>query len=184
MSKYAIVIASALSALTMVSDMCVANAATIDFDCDVPPNHFSSVSQETTGPLGISGLIELKEMRSGENLPLAGARLVSADGTLSTGFRLMAASPRAKQLDIKLNTKRGEVINEVVLGQVDAKASVPFNFSLSEAGKVVLTIGGSTFGADFIPIVNGKEMAFCSTAQFKFTKLLFSGAAPASSFVR
>ncbi|WP_344694271.1 hypothetical protein [Sphingomonas cynarae] len=173
MTRYAITVTRTLSALMMVFHMYPASASTIDFDCDVPKNHYSSVTQDINGPISVSGIIELVEMRSGDNLPLAGVRFVSADGLISTGFRLMASSEHAKQFDIKLNTKSGESFKEILLGQVDVKESVPFTFSLSQAGKVAINIGGITFGADFIPIVDGKEMAYCSTAQFKFTKLLF-----------
>lgn len=173
MTSYAITVTRALSVLMMVIPIYPASASTIDFDCDVPKNHYSSITQDINGPISVSGIIELVEMRSGDNLPLAGVRFVSANGLISTGFRLMASSERAKQLDVKINTKSGEAFKEVVLGQVDVKDVVPFTFSLSQAGRIALNIGGRTFGADFIPIVDGKEMAYCSTAQFKFTKLLF-----------
>jgi hypothetical protein len=149
-------------------------AAPLSFDCDVPPDRFSSVSENLTGSPAISGTVEVVQMRSGNNLPVAGARLVSADGINSVGLQLVAASAHAKQFDIVLNTKRGDNFQRNTVGQVDAGAAIPFSLSLSGTGKVALLIGTSSFITDFIPIPIGKAMAFCSTAQFKFTGLEFS----------
>ncbi|WP_174274169.1 hypothetical protein [Sphingomonas bacterium] len=149
------------------------SATPTDFDCDVPADHFSSVSQAVVSPISIKGVIDLVQLRSGNNLPVAGVRLVSTDGANSAGFRLVASSAGAKKLDVRLNTKRGDVMKEDVAGQVDAKATVPFALSLSSSGQVTLTVSGSSFVADFVPIGSGKAMAFCSTAQFKFTNLIF-----------
>lgn len=149
-------------------------AAPLSFDCDVPPDHFSSVSEELTGAPAISGTVKVVQMRSGNNLPVAGARLVSADGINSVGLQLVAASIHAKQFDIVLNTKRGDNIQRSTVGQVATDVAVPFSLSLSADGKVTLLVGTSSFNADFMPIPHGKAMAFCSTAQFKFTGLAFS----------
>jgi hypothetical protein len=153
-----------------------ANAAPLSFDCDVPPDHYSSVSQEASGQMTIGGTVELVQMRSGNNLPVAGARLVSADGKSSTGFQLVADSVHAKQFNIILNTKRGDDLQSNTVGQVGIGGSIPFSLTVSDLGKVTLLISGTAFNADFIPILSGNEMAFCSTGQFKFSNLLFSAA--------
>ena len=49
-----------------------AHATPLVFDCDVPPNLFSSVSQVLEAAPAVSGEIELKEMRAGTYLPVAG----------------------------------------------------------------------------------------------------------------
>lgn len=143
------------------------------FDCDVPADNYSSVSQDVSGPMKIEGSIQLVRTRSGANLPVAGARLVSSDGNNSVGFQLVVPSSRATRFDVILNTKRGDDMKRATVTQLATEASVPFSLSISDAGKVAFAIGGKDFNADFIPFSAGKAMAFCSTAQFKFTGLLF-----------
>ena len=149
-------------------------AAPLSFDCDVPADRYSSVSEDLTESPAITGTVEAVQMRSGANLPVAGARLVSADGSNSVGLQLVANSTHAKLFDIVLNTERGNNLQRRTVGQVDAKVAIPFSLTLSATGKVTLLIGTSIFNADFVPIPAGKAMAFCSTAQFKFTGLAFS----------
>lgn len=151
-----------------------AYAAATAFDCDVPPDHFSSVSQDVAGLMAIRGTVQVVQMRSGNNLPVAGARLVSADGNNSIGFQLIAASARAKKFDIVLNIKRSDDFKRSTVGQISADASIPFSLSVDKTGRAMLSISGNEFSVNFIPMSDGKEMAFCSTAQFKFSGLLFS----------
>lgn len=151
-----------------------AYAAAIEFDCDVPRDRFSSVSQDIVGPLAIKGSVQAVQMRSGKNLPVAGARLVSADGNNSVGFQLVAASVKAKKFDIVMNIKQGDDLRRGTVAQIATDASVSFNLSVDDTGKATLAIGESTLEASFIPLSGGKAMAFCSTAQFKFAGLIFS----------
>jgi hypothetical protein len=163
----------------------IANAAPLSFDCDVPPDHYSSVSEDVSGQMIIGGTVELVQMRSGNNLPVAGARLVSTDGKSGAGFQLVANSANAKHFNIVLNTKRGDDLKSNTVGQIGTREAISFNLSVSDLGKVTLLIGGTTFNADFIPMPSGKEMAFCSTAQFKFSNLMFAVAGePTSSTPR
>ncbi len=151
-----------------------AYATATAFDCDVPPDHFSSVSQDVAGPLAIKGSVQVVQMRSGNNLPVAGARLVSSDGNNSVGFQLVAASASAKQFDVVLNVKRGSNLKRSTVAQMATDASVPFKLSLDDTGKATLAIGGNNFSANFMPLSSGKQMVFCSTGQFQFTGLFFS----------
>ena len=114
-------------------------------------------------------------MRSGDNLPVAGVRLASADGQSSAGFQLVAASKRAKQFDVVLNTRRDGDAKRQTLGQISTQGAIPFRLSLADNGKVTLVIGSMSYDADFAPLSNANGMAFCSTAQFRFTELVFSG---------
>lgn len=151
-------------------------AAATSFDCDVPPDHFSFVSQDVTGPLMIRGSIEPVQMRSGKNLPVAGARLISSDGNDEVAFQLLAASSHAKQFDVVLIIRHGDDLQQNTVGQVAAGTDAPISFSLmlDSSGRATLAVGGANFSASFVPLTSGKEMAFCSTAEFKFTGLLFS----------
>ena len=121
----------------------------------------------------IRGSVQPIQMRSGNNLPVAGGRLVSSDGKNSVGFQLIAASSDAKQFDVVLNMRRGDDLSRATIAKVLIDTNVPFSLSLRETGKVTLSIAGKDFNADFIPISNGKGMVFCSTAQFKFVGVLF-----------
>ena len=150
-------------------------AAPLAFDCDVPPNHYSSVSQDVAGPIVIGGTVQVVEMRSGNNLPVAGARLVSADGNDSVGFQIIAASARAKQFEVVLSTKLGSDVKQSTVAQIPADASIRFSLSLNKAGHAVLAINESKFGTSFMPLPTGKAMTFCSTGQFKFSELILSG---------
>ena len=151
----------------------LASAAPLSFDCDVPPNHYSSVSQDVNGQMAISGTVKAIEMRSGKNLPVAGAGFVSADGVNGTGFQLVAASARANKFDILFNTNCGGDSKRKTVGQIGAREAITFSLSVSELGKVTLIIEGTSFNADFVPMSSGNEMVFCSTGQFKFSNLTF-----------
>jgi hypothetical protein len=122
----------------------------------------------------ISGMVKAEELRSGDNLPVAGARLVSPDGTHIVGFQLVAASAKSKQFDIILNTKRNDLIQQENFGQVAVIESIRFNLSVSNTGKVTLLIGVKSFNAEYVPILESNAMVFCSTAQFKFSEVVFS----------
>lgn len=150
----------------------------MDFDCDVPPDRHSSVTGNLTAPLAIAGTVEAKQLRAGNNLPVAGARLVSSDGKESAGFQLVAASAQAQKFDVVLNLNRNGKLQRTTLGQIPVRAPIPFRLTLSEAGTITLSISANTFDYDFIPLPAGKVMAFCSTGQFKFTNLIFSNDKP------
>ncbi|UAK24423.1 hypothetical protein [Sphingomonas nostoxanthinifaciens] len=153
-----------------------AGAAPLSFDCDVPSDHYSSVSEEASGTMAVSGTIEAVELRAGNNLPVAGARIASADGKTSFGLQLVAASSHAKQFDIVLNTRRGDEAKRNTLGQVGTDGPISFILSLSDTGKVSLLVGSRSFQADFTAFSSGKVAAFCSTGQFKFSNLTFAPA--------
>lgn len=149
-------------------------ASPLKFDCDVPPDKFSSISQEIEGVSSITGTIQVIELRSGKNLPVAGARLVSADGTSSVGLQLVADSVRAKTLDVVFNRKRGESIEREVVGQIDLGSPIRFGLAVSPVGQATLTVNGSAYDAGFVALPVGTAMAFCSTGQFKFSDLRIS----------
>jgi hypothetical protein len=159
-------------------------ATPIDFDCDTPADHFSSVSQAANGSATVKGTILPVVLRAGNNLPLAGVRIGSPDEANSVGFRIIAPSSRAKKLDVKLITKQGEDIKEALVGQIDPKAAVEFSVSLSGSGEAMLVIAGGSFKVNFVPILVSKAMAFCSTGQFKFVNLLLPNAEGAQSSLR
>lgn len=146
----------------------------IRFDCDVPADHYSSVSQDLVGVPMIKGSVRAIELRSGNNLPVAGARIVSADGKRAVGFQLIAASPRAEQFDVVLYTKAGESSNRRTVTVVAAKSDSQFSLGIADTGKATLVIGGTGFDAEFEPMPGASGMVFCSTGQFKFSDLAFS----------
>jgi hypothetical protein len=114
------------------------------------------------------------ELRSGKNLPVAGARIVSSDGSQSVGFQLVAASPRAKRLDVVINAKSSRNSSRRTVAQVAAHSDIQFDLSLADSGKVVLVVNDKSFDIEFEPLSDASGMVFCSTAQFKFFNLEFS----------
>jgi hypothetical protein len=149
------------------------HAAGIAFDCDVPADRFSSVSQPVSGPMKIEGSVAVVQPRAGANLPVAGATLASADGKDSVGFQLVMASPRAKDFDVVLNLKRNGRLERGSVTRADTGAPLPFSLVLGHEGNVTLTIAGKSFSTEFMTLPEGKAMAFCSTGQFRFSDLIF-----------
>ena len=176
MGQEMMMIGKAIFALAAASTLTAvpACAAQLEFDCDVPANHFSSVSQDVTDGGGVSGTIRVDEMRKGDNLPVVGAGIFGPEQNAIAGFQLVAANDRAKVLDIIFNVSQDGTIKKGSVGKVDASSAIAFNISLSATGKAVLTVNGNQFQADASAISGGRAMAFCSTAQFKFTNLIFS----------
>ena len=169
-SKAILALVTAISALAAVP----AYAAQLEFDCDVPADHFSSVSQDVANGGGVSGTIRVDQMREGNNLPVAGAGIFGPEKRAIAGFQLVASDTRAKSFDIFFNVAHDGDAKKGKAGEVDASSAIAFNISLSVTGKAILTVNGSQFQADASAISGGRAMAFCSTAQFKFTNLIFS----------
>lgn len=168
LAMYGIFMSTALS--TSVSVF----AAPLQYDCDVPPDHYSSISQEFgKSAVEVRGVVQVYQMRSGNNLPVAGARIADKDGKNSLGFQLVAQSPRAEQFDIVLNVFKNGELHRYSAGQIPIKSAISFSLLLDGVGKANFTIGNKSVTADFVPLESSKGMVFCSTAQFKFTDLVF-----------
>ncbi|WP_156839916.1 hypothetical protein [Novosphingobium aquimarinum] len=152
----------------------VPSSSGMEFDCDVPADHYSSISQDLIGVPTIRGLVRAIELRPGNYLPLAGARIVSPDGKRSVTFQIIADSPRARQFDVILSTQNNETSNRKTVAQVAAESDIQFSLSLADAGKATLVLDDMSFDTDFEPLPSARGKAFCSTAQFKFFDLAFS----------
>lgn len=148
-------------------------AEPLNFDCDVPSDRYSSVSQETNASTIIAGSVQMVEMRSGTYLPLAGARWINTEGTTSVGFQIVAASHRSSQFEVVLNVQDKNETKRYLLTHVAVKEAIPFKL-YSDNGKIVVAVGSSRVATEIAPFPAGKAMAFCSTAQFKFTDLRFT----------
>jgi hypothetical protein len=155
-------------------------ASPLKFDCDVPADRFASVSQETAGPLAISGTVALILAREGKYLPVAGARLVSSDESRSVGFQLIAPSAHRSEFNIIFNVNTGDGPKRYTVGQVDLQSPAHFSLAISDAGKISLAIGDKSFDGGTLALSGGKIVAFCSTGQFKFSDLNFSNPAEPS----
>lgn len=166
-------LATVVITLCGMTNSATAFASPFGFDCDVPPDHYSSVSQDLTGSPTLGGTIEAVQLRSGKSPPVVGARLASADGANGIALQLVAETAGAKQFAIVLNVKRGKTVQRSTLGQVATSAAIRFSLSIAANGKATLLINGNKFDADFIPIRASKAMVFCSTGQFKISDLRF-----------
>lgn len=154
-------------------------ASALSFDCDVPADRHSSVSEEFDGPgQTVGGTVELIEGRRGKFVPVASVRLSSADDQTRAVLRLIAPDANGNSFDIVLTTRsEGGKSAESNLGRVTLDRPTPFRIELSSAGRLMATIGESSFGVDFQPIASGKAMILCSTGQFRFHALNFTLAA-------
>lgn len=149
-------------------------AVPLAFDCDVPADHFSSVTQDLEQPsASIQGVVQVREMRSGNNLPVAGARIADRTTKNMLGFQLVAASPKADSFDVVLNKQLEGKLQKFGVGQVLAKATISFQLTVDGSGKGSLIIDGKEADFEFPPLSGSKAMVFCSTGQFKFSELRF-----------
>jgi len=152
-------------------------ASPMKFDCDVPANRFSSVSEETTGTLAISGTVALIQAREGNYMPVAGARLISSDGSRRVGFQLVAPSAHRTEFNIIFNIDAGDGLKQYTMGQVDMRTPASFSLAISNAGKISLAIGDKSFDRGTLALRGGKIEVLCSTGQFKFSDLNFGNPA-------
>lgn len=158
-------------------------AVPLAFDCDVPADHFSSVTQDLEQPsVSLQGVVQVREMRSGNNLPVAGARIADRNTKNMLGFQLVAASPKADFFAVVLNKQVEGKLQKFGVGQVPAKAAISFQLTVDGSGKGSFIVDGKEADFEFPPLSGSKAMVFCSTGQFKFSELLFqdgtSGQAP------
>lgn len=83
-------------------------AAPLAFDCDVPADRYSSVTQELElASASVKGVVQVLEMRSGNNLPVAGVRIADRNAKSMLGFQLIAASQRSEVFDVVSNKQVG-----------------------------------------------------------------------------
>jgi hypothetical protein len=147
-------------------------AAPLRFDCDVPANHFSALTD--AGSLAVSATVTPKELRSGTYLPMAGARLASAGDRQGVSLQFIAASANSKQLDIVLITHQGKARSSRSFGQIGIAEPIAFSLVLSANGKLTLVVNGRSTIVDAPPISAGEASVYCSTGQFKFADIEFS----------
>jgi len=152
-------------------------ASPMKFDCDVPADRFSSVSEETAGALAISGTVALIQAREGNYMPVAGARLISSDGNRRVGFQLVAPSVHRTEFNIIFNIDAGDGLKQYTMGQVDMQTPARFSLAISDAGKISLAIGDKSFDGGSLALSGGKIEVLCSTGQFKFSDLNFGNPA-------
>lgn len=150
-----------------------AYAAGLAFDCDVPADRYSSVTGSDSSQ-GISGTITPVLGRSGNNVPLAGVKLVDAASTASVAIRMVATSKKANVFDVVLNISLGGENREAVVGKIEGMGPVPFRLTIDSQGSVTAAFGQIVVPP--LPIAAGAQttaMVFCSTGQFKFSELAF-----------
>jgi hypothetical protein len=170
----------ALATVSSISAAFPASATQLEFDCDVPADHFSSVSEDMAGGGSISGTIRADELRKGNNLPVVGAGIFGPENRAIASFQLVAKDYRTKRFDIVFNVYHEGGVTRNNVGDVDAESAISFSISLSNIGQAVLIVNGTQFKADAFPVPGGRGMAFCSTAQFKFTNLVFAASGDGS----
>jgi hypothetical protein len=147
-----------------------ASAAPIDFECDVPPNRFSSVDQPfNAAPVTLAGKVSLVLARKGNYRALAGARLSSADAANSIGFQIIGDGKPDGGFSIVMNSKRAGAAKRSEIGALpNAVPDLAFAISLAPDGKAEVRVGDHVGRAALDPIAAGKGRVFCSSGQFGF----------------
>lgn len=160
--------AAAIVALMMAA--APASSAPIDFECDVPPNRFSSVDQAFgEAPVALTGKVSLVLARKGNYRAVAGARLSSADGANSIGFQIIGDGTPDGGFSIVMNSKRAGASKRSEIGTLrGAVPDLAFSISLARDGKAEVRVGDRVGTAALDPVASGKGRVFCSSGQFGF----------------
>lgn len=149
----------------------------ITFDCDVAANKynfFPSITDLTSGPPTISGVIESKEFHSGQYLPAAGALLRDAPDQNYWSFQIFARYQHARYFDIKMNSTIGGRTRSKYVGKgVSKNKPVPFSLTLQHNGTVHLQIADQSFYDAFVRLPKTERAIFCSSGHFKFSEVRF-----------
>ena len=145
-------------------------ASPIDFECDVPPNRFSSVDEPfASAPVTIGGKVSLVLARKGNYRALAGARLSSGDEANSIGFQVIGDGKPDGGFAIFMNAKRGGAAKRTQIGTLAGPVpDLAFSISIAPDGKAELRVGDHSASAVLDPFPAGRGRIFCSSGQFTF----------------
>jgi hypothetical protein len=168
---------AATGAVAMLTCAAPARAAPLAFECDVPPSHYSELTQVATTPAPVvTGRIFVEELRKADDAsPGAGIAINSADGKRQAVLRLVAPSLDKKVLRGQLYLNNGEKKQTIELGQIDGLAPIPIRLALSDTGKIDLQLGELRSSQPFVPLPAARITAWCATGEFNFRDLDFAG---------
>jgi len=170
-------IAAASGLLLLAGLSAPARAAPMAFECDVPPSHYSELTQAASTPAPIvTGRILVEELRkSDDESPGAGIALTAADGKRQAVLRLIAPALDKKVLRGQLYLNDGQKKQTIELGLVSGVAAITIRLSLSDTGKIDLQLGELRSSQPFIPLPAARITAWCATGEFAFRDLDFAG---------
>jgi hypothetical protein len=145
------------------------NTAPINYDCDVPAGHFSSVDTEISLPVEVSGTITPLVLRSGEFLPVGNVSIQSRD-KWGVGLKVLAFNASQKSL-VAAYADYTAPDHLVAMAKVDKSQSISFRLAISELGEGSLRVDQSEH-AFKVDLEDPLMLRFsCSTGQFKFKQL-------------
>jgi hypothetical protein len=150
-----------------------ASAATLEYDCDTAPNHFSELKQELgQGPVVISGMLTARAMAASKTYaPMTRVTLESADGADGVSVRLVGAPTVNKTLLLaSLIVRTDGKDEEEQLGTVSLMQPLPFAMRVN-AGTAAITFGEWQRELKIPSAVVAGAKVSCSTGEFLFEKL-------------
>ncbi|MFZ1741831.1 MAG: hypothetical protein WAT93_03200 [Pontixanthobacter sp.] len=151
-----------------------AQAAPLTFDCDVPANSVSSVSNLAQTVPAIGGTITAKKFREGQLSPSAGVQIEAPDGKSIAGFVLRLSASDPAVLEIMLVSNNNGKQENFQAGTISATGPIAFQLFVDDQGAINIVLNDQSWSAPFMRLIGGKEKAFCSTGQFQFSDLRFS----------
>jgi hypothetical protein len=160
---------SAVGAALVLGLPIAANAAPIDYDCDVPGGNFSSIKTDVSLPIEVSGRITPLVLRSGDFLPVGNVSISSGDRQ-GVGLKVISFDPSISSLIVAfVDSKAPDHL--VAMAKVDISHSVSFRLTVSETGQGKLKVDQSEYAFDVDPTLPAELSISCSTGQFKFNEL-------------
>jgi hypothetical protein len=141
-----------------------ASGAPIDYDCDVPAGHFSSIKTEVSLPIEVSGTITPLVLRPGDYLPVGNVAILSGDQQ-GVGLKVIAFDTSMTSLIAAfVDSKAPDHL--VAMAKVDMSDSIPFRLTVSESGKGTLKVDQSEYAFDVDLSAPAELSISCSTVRF------------------
>lgn len=149
-------------------------AAPLTFDCDVPANSSSSVSNLAQTIPAVSGTITAKKFRQGQTPATVGAQIQAPDGKSFSGFVLMPNAADTTIMDIMLVSNFAGKRENFAAGSISVTEPIAFRLFVDDQGAINIFLGDQSWSAPFMRLIGGEEKAFCGSGQFEFSDLRFS----------
>jgi hypothetical protein len=159
-----------LAALGTVLALPMAASGTpLDYDCDVPAGHFSSIKTQVSLPIEVSGRVTPLVLRPGDYLPVGNVSIRSGDNQ-GVGLKVIAFNTSMTSLIVAfVDSKTPDHL--MAMAKVDMSDSVSFRLTVSESGQGTLKVGQSEHAFE-VDLAAPTELSIsCSTGQFEFNEL-------------
>ncbi len=149
--------------------------STYEFECDVPPGHFSYWSRAIeANELVVSGTLQLRELRNDPRWqPLANVTAILRDKREWVALRVTRTSADAPTLTVEIQTSsdsQGDVIGSLPL----TPGTVKFSLELTQPSMLNVSVGNVSGSRQLHDVHVTKTVLGCSTADFHFGDVVIS----------